>query len=78
MKEFIDDDIMKPKTFDEKDLAEWKRCVSKVRRIILGGLQNHIVSNLHRKETSYEMWQVLTDLFQNSSDQKKLALKDKL
>ena len=42
------------------------------------GVKDHIVSNLHGKETRHAMWKALTDLFQNSSDHRKLALKDKL
>ena len=42
------------------------------------GVRDHIVSSLHGKTTPYAMWKVLTDLFQNSSDHRKLALKDKL
>jgi len=59
-------------------LAEWKKCVVKVRQIILEGLRGHIVSSLHSKETLYAMWKTLTDLYQNNSDQRKLALRDKL
>ena len=42
------------------------------------GVRDHIVSSLHGKETSFSMWNTLKDLYQNSSDQRKLALKDKL
>ena len=35
-------------------------------------------SNFHGKETPYAMWKALKNLFQNTSDHKKLALKDKL
>lgn len=52
--------------------------MAKVRRITLEGVRDHIVSNLHNKETPFEMWKELTNLFQNSSDHKKLALKEKL
>lgn len=76
LKEFIDNDIPKLAAFDAKDLVELKKCVAKARRIILEGVRDHIVSNLHRKETSYAMWQALIDLFQNSSDHSKLALKE--
>ena len=38
----------------------------------------HIVSSLHGKATPFLMWKALTDLFQCRSDQRKLALKDKL
>jgi hypothetical protein len=52
--------------------------VAKVRRILLEGVQDHIVSSLHGKATPHAMWKVLTDLFQNSNSHRKLALKDKL
>ena len=42
------------------------------------GVKNHIMSSLHRKATPFLMWKALTDLFQSKSDQRKLALKDKL
>eukprot|EP00253_Pinus_taeda_P016154 PITA_16154 len=46
--------------------------------ILLEGVQDHIVSSLHAKETPFSMWNNLKDLYQNSSDQRKMALKDKL
>ena len=46
--------------------------------ILLEGVRDHIVSSLHGKVTPYAMWKALTDLFQSSSDHRKLALKDKL
>lgn len=42
MKEFIDTDIPKLPTIDAQDLAEWKKCVAKARRIILEGVRDHI------------------------------------
>ena len=42
------------------------------------GVKDHIVSSVHGKSTPFLMWKALTDLFQSISDQKKLALKDKL
>eukprot|EP00253_Pinus_taeda_P002857 PITA_02857 len=41
-------------------------------------MKDLIVSNLHGKASPYLTWKVLTDLFQSKSDQRKLALKDKL
>ena len=78
LNEFIDKDIPKPPITNAQDLAEWRKCVAKVRRIILEGVRDHFVSNLHGKDTPYAMWQHLIDLFQNNSDHKTLALKDKL
>ena len=42
------------------------------------GVKDHIVSSLHRKSTPFLMWKALTYFFQSKSDQRKLALKDKL
>jgi len=74
LKEFIDIDILKPTTFDAKDLAEWKKYVAKGRRIILERVRDHIFSNICGKLALYAMWKALTNLFQNSSDHKKLVL----
>lgn len=41
------------------------------------GVRDHIVSNIHGKETPFAMWKALTKLFENSSDHRKLDLKDK-
>ena len=78
LKEFIDKDIPKPPAIDAQFLAGWRKCVTKARRIILEGVRDHIVLNLHGKETPYAMWKALTDLFQNSSAHRNVALKKKL
>eukprot|EP00253_Pinus_taeda_P016608 PITA_16608 len=76
LKDFIDQEV--PKTTDATQLEEWEKCVARARRIILEGIQDHIISSLHGKETPHAMWKTLKDLYQNNSDQRKLALKDKL
>ena len=38
LKDFIDQEIPKPTTANAKELAEWKNCVAKARRIILEGV----------------------------------------
>eukprot|EP00253_Pinus_taeda_P016979 PITA_16979 len=78
LKEFVDQEIPNPATSDAQNLVEWNKCVAKTRWIILEGIRDHIVSSLHGKETPYAMWKTLTDLYQNKSFQRKLALKDKL
>ena len=77
-KEFIDNDIPKPAAADAQLLDAWQKKVAKVRRILLEGVRDHIVSSLHGKETPYAMWKALTDLFQSSNGHRNLALKDKL
>jgi hypothetical protein len=78
LKGYIDADVPKPAATDTANLDAWQKKVAKARRILLEGVRDHIVSSLHGKTTPYAMWKVLTDLFQNSSDHRKLALKDKL
>ena len=68
LKEFIDQEIPKPASTNAQELAKWKKCVAKVRQIILEGVQDHIVSSVHGKETPFSMWKTLKDLYQNSSD----------
>ena len=75
LKEFIDKDVPKPDVADDANLDAWKMKVEKARRILLEGVQDHIVSRIHRKVTPYAMWKTLTDLFQNNNDHRKLALK---
>ena len=63
LKEFIDQEIPKPTSTNVQELAEWKKCAAKVRQIILEGVQDHIVSSLHGKDTPFSMWKTLKDLY---------------
>ena len=74
--EFIEAKV--PKPIDAAHVEAWQKKTAKCRRILLEGVKDHIVSNLHGKDSPYLMWKALTDLFQSKSDQRKLALKDKL
>ena len=78
LKEFIDSDVPKPTSTDVALLDVWKNKVTKMRKIMLEGVRDHIVSSLHGKATPYAMWKALMDIFQSSSDHRKLALTDKL
>ena len=76
--EYIKTYVAKPQASDAQNLAQWKKYVAKERRTILEGVWDHIVSNIHGKETFFTMWKELTKLFKNNSDQRMLVLKDKL
>ena len=76
--EYINGDVVKLTKYDAENLVQWKKHVTKVRRIVLEGVHDHIVSNIHGKETHFTMWKALTKLFKNSIDHRKLALKEKL
>jgi hypothetical protein len=78
LKKFIDKDVPNPDVADTVNLDAWQKKVAKVRRIMLEVVRDHIVSSLHGKFTPYEMWKTFMDLFQNNSNHRKLALKDKL
>jgi len=68
LNEFIHQEVPKRATTDAQNLAEWKKCVVKARRIILEGVWDHIVLSLHGKETLHAMWKTLMDLYKNSSN----------
>ena len=78
LKEFIDAKVPKPTSSDAAVIEAWKKKTAKCRRILLEGVKDHIVSSLLGKASPYLMWKALTDLFQSKSNQRKLALKDKL
>ena len=78
LKQFINNDVPKPVVADAANLDAWKKKVEKARRILLDGVRDHIVLGLHGRSTPYAMWKALKDLFQSSSNHRKLVLKDKL
>ena len=54
--EYVKIAIAKPYASDTQNLAQWKKYVAKMMRIILDGFLDHIVLNIHGKETCFEMW----------------------
>ena len=68
LKEFIDSDFPKLGSSDAALLDAWKKKTAKTRSIMLEGVKDHIVSNLHEKSTPFLMWKALTYLFQSRSD----------
>ena len=53
LKEYVDQEIPKPTTSDAHNLAEWKKCVAKMRWIILKGVRDHIVAS-HGNEAAQQ------------------------
>jgi len=53
LKEFIDADV--PKPTDAAQVGDWQKKTAKCRRILLEGMRDHIVSNLHGKASPYLM-----------------------
>ena len=55
LKEIIDNDVPKPIVEDAANLDAWKKKVAKERRILLEGVQDHMVSIIHGKTTPHAM-----------------------
>ena len=55
LKEFIDINISNPTSGDVALLDAWKKKVAKCQRILLEGVKDHIMSNLHGKATPFLM-----------------------
>ena len=53
LKDFIDQEV--PKPIDATQLAEWKKCVARARRILLEGVWDHIVSSLYVSDQAHHM-----------------------
>ena len=68
LKEFIDSDVPKLGSSDAALIDAWQNKTTKTRRILLEGVKDHIVSNLHAKATPFSMWKDLTYFFQRKSD----------
>lgn len=76
--EYVKIGIVKTQQSDAQKLAQWKKDVARVKRIILEGVRDHRVSKLHGKETAFDIWKTLTELFENRHDSRKLGVMNKL
>ena len=53
LKDFIEAEI--PKLTDAAQVEAWRKKMAKCRRILLEGVKDHIVSNMHGKSSPYLM-----------------------
>ena len=63
LKEFIDSEVPKLRSSDAALLDAWQKKVAKIRRILLEGVKDHIMSSLHGKVTPFARWMALTYFF---------------
>ena len=63
LKEFIDSNVPKQGSSDATLLDAWKKKTTKMRRILLEGVKDHIMSSLHGKSTPFLMWKDFRDFF---------------
>jgi len=52
--------------------------MARAKSIILGGVKDHVVPHISKKETSYEMWEALKKLHQHNSVQRRMLLENQL
>lgn len=65
-------------TTDATQLATYKKDDSKVRRLILDGVKDHIAPHIAELDTPKKMWDAILNLYQNATTNWKLILGEKL
>ena len=59
-------------------LAAFNKKDIKSMRIILDAVKDHVIPHISVKDHAHEMWSALTGLFQISSENRKMVLREKL
>jgi hypothetical protein len=65
--------VENPISFDLHETEE-----AKFQRIILDGVNDHLIPHLAEKKTTKEMWDAVKKLFEVKNENQNMALKDKL
>ena len=76
LKPFIDAVVAIP--MDTYQLKEYIKGMVQVKRLILDGVRDHVVSHIVAKGMTKEMWNTLSMLYQGTSKQRKMYLEEKL
>ena len=63
---------------DATQLVAYKKNSIKAKRLILDGVKDHVIPHVRGKDHAFEVWAALTSLYQNSNENRKMALTDKL
>lgn len=63
---------------DATQLAACRRKNAKGKRLILDGIEDHVIPHVRGKDHAFEMWEALTNLYQSSNENQKMVLKEKL
>ena len=75
LEEYVNSVVVVPAN-DQKN--KYKAKQGKARRLIIDGVRDHVVSHLQGKDTTREMWEALSSLYEGSSEQWKMYLEQKL
>lgn len=73
---YVNSLVVVPTDNDQK--KKYKAKQGKAKRLILNGVQDHVVAHLQGKDTAREMWEALSSLYEGSSEQQKMYLEQKL
>lgn len=52
--------------------------MAKAKHLILDSVRDHVICHIASKATTREMWQTLENLYQESFEQRKMYLEDKM
>ena len=63
---------------DATQLATYKNKCAKAKRLILDGVKDHVIPHVRGKDHAFEVWEALTNLYQSSNENRKMALRDKM
>ena len=76
LKAYVDNVVAVPEDADQ--LKEYRKEMEKTKWLILDGFWDHVVSHISGKGAAKEMWDALVQLYQNTSEQQKMFLEEKL
>jgi len=76
LKVYVDNVVAEPT--NPNQLKKYKGEMAKTKRMILNGVKDHIVCHIAGRNTTKEMWDALSMLYQGSSEQRKMYLEQKM
>jgi hypothetical protein len=67
-----------PATSTDEEKAEWKTDDVKARKIIIYSVRDHLLPHISTLKTTYQMYDVLKNMFERNNTNKALTLKHQL
>ena len=61
---------------DVDPLKKYEEAQAKAKRMIMDGVQDHVIPHIGEKNTTREMWEALTTMYEGSSVQRKMLLEN--
>ena len=76
LKEFVTNVMATPA--NPQQMATFKKEMAKAKRMVLDGVRDHVVLHVADKNIDKDMWDVVVKLYENTSENRKIILKEKL